>query len=400
MTRRSRPGSVAAKARYRKLSNRTVDALKVRQDTSFWDLRLPGFGVRVYPSGAKIYIVRARGPRGPRQATVGRHGVISASQARRDGALMIARIRAGEEPLKVAKRPRRVAGPTVAEVAKRYMDEHVSVRCKPSSARTMLTLVRVHIVPNFGHLRFASLKPGQIVKLHHGMAPTPVQANLVVGTLTHMFKLAAGWGIVPEGTNPCRTVVKYRERKRDRYLTDAEYHRLGSVLDEALIEGGATAASVTAIRLLMLTGCRCNEILRLSWDEVDPEAGELRLRDSKTGPRTVSLSPMTSELLANLPRTPDDVWVIPGRKPGTHMRKLDTAWRKLRSRAGLHDVRLHDLRHSFASRALSLGESLPMIGKLLGHTQIATTARYAHLDRHAVHEAAERVANSIAAEIL
>ena len=189
MTRRSRPGSVAAKARYRKLSNRTVDALKVRQDTSFWDLRLPGFGVRVYPSGAKIYIVRARGPRGPRQATVGRHGVISASQARRDGALMIARIRAGEEPLKVAKRSRREAG--------------------------------------------------QIVKLHHGMAPTPVQANLVVGTLTHMFKLAAGWGIVPEGTNPCRTVVKYRERKRDRYLTDAEYHRLGSVLDEALIEGGA-----------------------------------------------------------------------------------------------------------------------------------------------------------------
>ena len=150
----------------------------------------------------------------------------------------------------------------------------------------------------------------------------------------------------------------------------------------------------------MLTGCRRSEILTLRWGDVAIESNELELRDAKTGARTVPLSPSAVSLLAGLPRTPGDPWVIPGRKPNTPMRDLRDAWETIRSRAGLHDVRLHDLRHSFASRALALGESLPMIGKLLGHSQIETTARYAHLARDSVRESAARVSESIAADLL
>ena len=156
---------------------------------------------------------------------------------------------------------------------------------------------------------------------------------------------------------------------------EAEFDRLGCALDEAEAKGGASAPAVAAIRLLMLTGCRKSEILKLRWEDVALGEAELRLPDTKTGARVVSLSPPAVKLLAGLPRLPGNPWVIPGRKPGTHLRKLDDAWRAVRSRAGLDDVRLHDLRHSYAGRALALGERLPMIGKLLGHARIETTAR-------------------------
>ncbi len=176
--------------------------------------------------------------------------------------------------------------------------------------------------------------------------------------------------------------------------------RLGKSLDEIETEGGASASAVAAIRLLVLTGCRKSEILTLRWEEVALDEAELRLTDSKTGARVVSLSEPAMKLLAGLPRLPGVPWVIPGRKPGTHLRKLDDAWQAVRERAGLHGVRLHDLRHSFASRALALGEGLSVIGKLLGHARIETTSRYAHLARDSVRESAERVAASIAEDIL
>ncbi len=163
---------------------------------------------------------------------------------------------------------------------------------------------------------------------------------------------------------------------------------------------GVSVHAVAAIRLLMLTGCRRNEILTLRWEDVDLDANELHLSDSKTGPRTISLSPEAARLLAELPRIADNPWVIPGKIKGTWMRNVNDPWDIIRERAGLEDVRIHDLRHSYASRALALGESLPMIGKLLGHTQVETTARYAHLARDSVQESAARIADSIAALIL
>ncbi len=291
-------------------------------------------------------------------------------------------------------------GPAVSDLAARYLEEHVAVRCKPKTAKTARTVVDRHIVPALGGLPAAAVKRARVTDLHHGLRETPAMANMVVHTLSHMYTLAEGWGMVPEGTNPCRSVAKYPARRRERFLTDAEFERLGRVLDEAEVRGGASPSAVAAIRLLTLTGCRKNEILTLRWEDVDLDAGELRLADTKTGPRAVPLSATAAALLAGLPRRPGDPWVIPGRLRGTHLRDVDGAWRTVRARAGLGDVRLHDLRHSYASRALALGESLPMIGRLLGHARMETTARYAHLARDSVRDAATRVAESIAADVL
>ena len=167
------------------------------------------------------------------------------------------------------------------------------------------------------------------------------------------------------------------------------------MLDETLQDGSETRSAVVAIRLLMLTGCRLSEIQKLQWEHVDLEAGELRLPDSKTGGRAVPLAPSAVRLLESLPRQEDNPWVIAGRKPGSHLTDLQHPWRRIRARAELKDVRIHDLRHSFASRALALGEGLPMIGKLLGHTQVQTTARYAHLARDTVKASAARIGDSI-----
>ena len=167
------------------------------------------------------------------------------------------------------------------------------------------------------------------------------------------------------------------------------------MLDETLRDGSETRSAVVAIRLLMLTGCRLSEIQELQWAHVDLEAGELRLPDTKTGGRAVPLAPSAIRLLQGLPRDEENPWVIAGRKPGSHLTDLQHPWRRIRARAELDDVRIHDLRHSFASRALALGEGLPMIGKLLGHTQVQTTARYAHLARDTVRASAARIGDSI-----
>ena len=389
-----------AQFEYRRLNNRVVDALQFDRETLVWDRNLPGFAVRVYPSGTRTYVVQTRGPYGARRITLGRHGVINATEARRRAWQVIARIKAGQEPLPEHSASRRAAGLKLADMAARYMDEYVAVHCKPATLRIRSGAIYRHIVPRLGNLRIGAVKRRHVLALHQRLSATPVQANNVVITLSQIYAKAQDWGIVAEGTNPCRHVELYRQRKRERFLTEVEFRRLGRVLEEAEQSGGATPEAIAAIRLLILTGCRRSEILALRWEDVDFEARELRLRDSKTGPRVVPLSPSAVELLAELPRSAGSRWVIPGRKPGTHMVRLGNAWRLLRKRAGLHDVRLHDLRHSFASSALALGESLPMIAKLLGHRQIASTARYAHLARASVHEAAARVAESLAEDVL
>ena len=214
-----------------------------------------------------------------------------------------------------------------------------------------------------------------------------------------MFNLAEAWGLRKDGGNPCRFVQKFKEKKRERFLTDEEFHRLGQVLNEIEADGSETLAAVTAVRLLMLTGCRLSEIQTLRWEDVNLEAAEIRLRDGKTGARMVPLSGAAVSVLSALPRPNDNPWVIVGKKPGAHLTDLQHPWRRIRARADLDDVRIHDLRHSFASHALALGESLPMIGKLLGHTQVQTTARYAHLANESVKASGSRVGDSIGAHI-
>ena len=384
------------------LSNRTVAALKVARDTVFWDRDLTGFGVRVYPTGGKVYIAQARGPDGPKRVRVGRHDVLHADQARQRAALTIARIKAGEEPVPLSLAARANGGPTVADLAARYLEEHVEVKLKPNTQRQARGVLHRHILPALGKMPLVAIERAQVVDLQQKLCDRPVTANRAVKVLSHMYRLGEGWGMVPEGCDPCRSVEKYPERRRERFLTDAEFARLGRVLDEAVDSGSASPIAVAAIRLLMLTGCRKSEILTLRWTDVDLEAGELHLADAKAGPRAVQLPPTAVRLLEALPRREGCRWVFPGedREGRFSGGGLDHVWQAVRTHAELEDVRLHDLRHSFASRALALGETLPVIGKLLGHNDIETTARYAHLARDSIHEAAERIAGSVAADIL
>ena len=251
-----------------------------------------------------------------------------------------------------------------------------------------------------GKLAIEEVEREHIAALHYRHRETPYQANRILEVVRKMFTLAEAWGLRKDGANPCRFVQKYKEQKRERFLTEEEFRRLGQVLNDVEAEGAETLSAVTAIRLLMLTGCRLNEVQTLRWENVDLEAGELRLRDSKTGARMVPLSRAAAGVFTALPRDVGNPWVIAGKKPGAHLTDLQHPWRRIRARAGLDDVRIHDLRHSFASRALALGESLPMIGKLLGHTQVQTTARYAHLARDSVKASASKIADSIGADIL
>ena len=190
---------------------------------------------------------------------------------------------------------------------------------------------------------------------------------------------------------------RYRTRLRERFLTDEEYCRLGRALDMLEAKGMMSWHATATIRLLVLTGCRRNEVPELRWDDVDRPAGERRLRDGKTGARMVPLSPAVLGVLEGIPRVPDIPWVIVGQKPDDRLVNVGDPWLLVRAEARLDGVRIHDLRHSWASRALALGESQSMIGKLLGHSQVQTTARYAHLARDTVHEAARRVSDRIEA---
>ena len=235
------------------LSNRAVAKLTVEKDTVFWDRDLTGFGVRVYPAGGKVYVAQARGPGGTRRVAVGRHGVIHADEARKRAAHVIARIKAGEEAVPKPMKP--AGGPTVAELAKRYLDEYVSVRCKPRTVKTLRSVVCRHVVPSLGKMPLASVERAHVAELHQRLSATPAAANQAVRALSAMYKLAESWELAPEGlSNPCLAIAEYPAGRRERFLTEAEFMRLGSALDQAETKGGASASAVAAIRLLMLTG--------------------------------------------------------------------------------------------------------------------------------------------------
>ena len=390
-----------ARFRTKTISRQTVEALKVDRDTILWDRELPGFGVRVHPTGRKIYVAQTRADgKAAKRVTVGPHGAITPEEARRRAAMIIARIKAGEEPVPEPLAVKLAEGPTVADIAERYLEEHVAVRCKPRTESMYRLVVANYIVPRLGKRPALAVGHKEVTELHHALSAKPIMANHVVDTLSRIYNAAEDRGRIPEACNPCRLVVKYRERKRERFLTEEEFRRLGRVLDEAETCKGVSVHAVAAMRLLLLTGCRKGEILNLRWDQVDLEVGELRMPDTKTGPRTIALSAEAATVLSGILRVPDNPFVIPGKIRGKAMRNLNDPWDIVCERAGLEDMRLHDCRHSYASRALALGESLPMIGRLLGHTQVETTARYAHLAQDSVRDAAERVAVSIAGDLL
>lgn len=237
-----------------------------------------------------------------------------------------------------------------------------------------------------------SVARADIAKLHHGLRTTPYQANRVVAVLSKMFALGEVWGWRLDGSNPCRGIEKYKEAKRERMLSADELSRLG----DALAAWPGTPYVPAAVRLLVLTGARLNEVLAMRREWVDFERAEVRLPDSKTGAKTIHLPAAAVTVLATLPQVEGNPFVIVGERAGQHLVNLQKPWRSIRAKAGLTGLRLHDLRHAFASVAASSGLGLLIIGKLLGHSQPATTHRYAHLASDPVKTAAELVGKSIA----
>ena len=321
---------------------------------------------------------------------------MSADEARKRAAIVIDRIKRGEDLM--LKPPE--AAPTVSRLAERFMRVHVSVHCKPDTARAYRSVLDNHTLPALGAMVVDQVGRAEVSELHHQLRETPIVANMVVGVLSKMFSLAEAWGLVPPGRNPCRAVRRYRTRECERFLTPAEFRRLGRALTDVEAEGKMWPPAIAAIRLLTLTGGRRSEILDLRWDDVDRTSGESRLRDAKAGPRMVPLTARALSVLDGMEWIEGNPWVTPAKKGGGRLLNLHHYWQAVRARARLDDVRIHDLRHSYASMALALGESLYMIGKLLGHSTVSTTARYAHLMSEAEKAAAARVGESIGAYIV
>jgi integrase len=380
-----------------KITKRAVDQLSPgSSDVLLWDTELKGFGVRCRPSGAKYYVLKLRVGGRQRWLTIGRHGSpLTPDSARREALRLLGLKAAGHDPATVRDRHKGAA--TVAEFAERFMREHAAQYCKPRTEEEYQRTVDRYIKPSLGRYRIGDVTRADVVGFQHQHRTRPYQANRSLAVLSKMMNLAEAWGLRTDGSNPCRHVKKFPEGKRERYLTLQELQRLGAVLADAQRQQTESPFVTAAIGLLVLSGARLNEILTLKWDYVDLAEAVLRLPDSKTGAKLIYLNDAAIKLLRTMPRMAGNPYVVAGAKPGARLINLQKPWRRIRAAAKLDDVRIHDLRHTFASLGAGQGMSLPVIGKLLGHSQPATTARYAHLAADPVRAASNLIGNEISA---
>lgn len=381
-----------------RITKRAVDAARTRAaDSYIWDNELAGFGLKVTPAGRKVYLVQYRlgGRKGrTRRVTIGQHGELTPTYARAEAKRLLREIASGRDP--VAERDAAKADKSVAIVLEQFMTEHVRPKLKASTAQGYQRIARLYVLPHLARQSIGQVKRSDIARLHHEMRAKPYQANSTLAMLSKFFGWTEKYGLRSDGSNPCRHVEKYREGRRERFLSQSELGRLGDALREAEQDKTCSPWIIAAVRLLTLTGARRNEILTLRWEHVSEEHGCLLLPDSKTGRKTVRLNPPALDVLQNIPRIAGNAFVICGERAGQHLVNLEKPWRRIRASAKLNDVRLHDLRHSFASVAASGGQSLVIIGKMLGHSQPSTTSRYAHLADDPVKAASDAVGRHIA----
>jgi integrase len=383
-----------------KLSKRTVESLETRPAPYIvFDEQLPGFGVRVMPSGRRYFLVQYRRHGKTQRIMIGQFGPITAELARTKATSLLGQARGGGDDPASARNVLRQSM-TIQDLGKRFLKEHVAVRCKPSTQKEYKRSVELFLNPFFGKQRVRSVTEADVAELHGSLSHIRYQANRTLGVLSKMMNLAELWGLRDRNTNPCDRIESYPEIKRERFLSLSEIEALGKALKDGEETGIESKYAVAAFRLLLLTGCRLSEIQTLKWDYVFLDEAEFRLPDSKTGAKTVHIGSMVIALLRDLLRVDGNPYVIVGAKEGEHLSDLQKPWRRIRKAAGLEDVRIHDLRHSFASGGLAVGEGLPMIGKLLGHTQVQTTARYAHLASDPVKGAADRISARLGAALL
>lgn len=378
-----------------KLTVRSVEAVVPgAKDSILWDTELSGFGCKVTPKGKRSYFLYYRTKDGQqRRPMIGQHGPLRPEAAREIARAWLAEVAKGNDPSQ--NRVQNRVAPTLRAVCDRYLSEHASARKKASSIRNDKRLIEVHLVPALGSRKVAAVTRPEIAALHNRLRRTPYEANRMLALASKIFGLTERWGLRPDGSNPAKNVDRFPEHKRERYLTSSEIGRLWRVLESEEALTMASPAAISAVKLLILTGRRLNEVLTLEWAWIDLEAQILRLPDTKSGALTVSLNDSAIALLGALRVSdPDGRFVIPGKRHDRPLVNLQKPWQALRNFAGLADVRLHDLRHTFASVGAGLGMSLPLLGRLLGHTQPSTTARYSHLALDPVKVAA----NAIGAE--
>jgi integrase len=375
-----------------KISKRTVDVLEPQdRDVDHYDEDLKGFGVRVRPSGRKTYFVMMRHKCVMQRFTIGSHGTVTAELARLKAKQIISDLAIDKNPTEVEDAVRNSV--TVRSLGDRFIDEYVPCHLKPSTQGEYKRCVDIFINPEIGTMKLVSVERTDIAKIHHQLRHIPYQANRVLGVLSIMFNLAENWGLRPQFSNPCRGVKKFKEKKRERFLNREELRRLGEALR---IEEEFAPSAVACIRLLLLTGCRLGEIQTLKWSYLDLDTCLAFLPDSKTGRKTLYLGSVAVKLLQSIPRRKNNPYVITGDVEGQHLTDMQKPWRRIRKLAELPDVRIHDLRHTFASSGVALGQGLPIIGKLLGHSQPQTTARYAHLAASPALEVADKISENLA----
>jgi integrase len=424
-----------------RITKRTVEAIKPSErDTFLWDTEIPGFGCKVTPKGKRTYLLQYSRNDRDHRVTIGRHGVeFTAEQARNEARRLRGLIASGENP--AIARSRGHSLPTVTDLGVRYIEEYARPYKKPSGLAQDRRNLDNHIGPLIGSLKVSEIERADVTRVMREVAAgktakdekTKLQgrrivrggeivANRVHALLSKMFELAEDWKYRPTGSNPCRGAKRFAEHKVERFLSLEELSRLGEALDAAeqgrlLMDADASALNnaelrkrggqrrtgprsenpyaIAVIRLLLLTGCRLGEILELQWAHVEFERRLLLLPDSKTGAKTVYLSEPAAQILNGLPRIDGCPHVFPGKQTSEPLRSIRKPWEHMCKAAQLENLRLHDLRHSFASIGAASGLSLPMIGALLGHSQPNTTARYAHLAASPLHQATDCIAAQI-----
>lgn len=375
-----------------RITKRLVDSAKPKdKDYFLWDSDMPGFGLRIMKTGKKSYMVQYRHGGRTRRVTFGRVGVMTPEEARSEARDLLTAAGKGDNPADNIQKYRET--PTVADICKRFMTEYVPTRCKETTRKEYQRAVDLFIDPAIGPRKITDIQRADISKLHHDYRAKPYQANRTLGVLSVMFNQCEIWGLRPEGSNPCRHVKKYREEKRERFLDEVELRRLWLALEDCEKDGSESASACNAFRLLILTGCRLREIQTLKWEYIKPDG--IYLPDSKTGAKKVYIGDDVKTLLGSFTKRNDNPYVIAGKVKEQYLTDLQKPWRRIRKKAELEDVRIHDLRHSFASFGLASGLSLAEIGKLLGHSQIQTTARYAHLAETIAEEAANKTSSGI-----
>ncbi len=359
-----------------KLTQARLHALRPRKTVrDVRDAELRGFGVRLYPSGRKCFFIHSQHEGKRVWKIVGDAACLSVEDARTRARSMLAAGRHGTS----AASDHILFEEAAEEVFRRY-----ARNWKPGTLRVNRGYFANQILPWFRGRPIAAITAVDVREWFASLHATPVAADRSAPVLSVIMAQAEAYGYRPEGSNPCQGIRRYRRKGRERFLSDEEVRRLGRALRRHEEQSGM---HVAIIRLLLLTGCRSAEIVTLRWREY--RDGHLHLADSKTGPRMVWLSSPARTILDRQPRT--SPWVFPSARTGRSVAAdaVGKFWRQLRLEAGLRDVRLHDLRHTYASIAVMTGENVLTVGRLLGHNDPGTTLKYTHLADDAVATAAE-----------